>query len=53
MYIYNILQPNSLNCPGERLRGLLVEISPKHVIDENMDEPYLSTIVARTAVLVQ
>jgi hypothetical protein len=29
MYIYNILEHNSLNCPGKQLQGLLVKISPK------------------------
>ena len=29
MYIYNILEHNSPNCPGEQLQGPLVKISPK------------------------
>ena len=41
MYIYGIMEQNSLNCPGEQLWGLLVKILPKHMIDENMDEPCL------------
>ena len=29
IYIYNIMEQNSLNCPGKQLWGLLVEILPK------------------------
>ena len=29
MYIYNILELNSLNCPVEQFQSLLAEISPK------------------------
>ena len=45
MYIYNIMEQNSLNCPGEQLRGLLVEILPKArdrwEYGWAPDEPYL------------